>query len=179
MLVVVPDAAAFVPTTGWRHLATHFVLALLTLRLPIFEIVLVRLPESREELIALVMAEDGLLLDESWAWDPSGRMLFRRQSKDVLTTKLPPPYSERWATLASDPAARRRVMRKILFVSLATVAALIGISTAAWRVTGDSDLLVAGLFFAGIVIVGVTGGLVVASRAGKQLGDDVARYLVV
>jgi hypothetical protein len=72
MLIVVDDIAAFVPTTPWRHLAGQLVLALLTIRLPLFKISLVRLLESREELVALVRAEGGAILDETWAWDPSG-----------------------------------------------------------------------------------------------------------
>lgn len=163
-IVVVANTAAFVPTTPWRHLLWRLVGALLIIRLPLVRITLARLPRTPEELVALAQAEDGFLIDESWGWDPSGRLLIRTGGREVLMSRLPPQHAARWTILAADPAARKRTIRTILMGSLAAAAALAGLGALVWRLTGNIDFLISGLFFAGLLAVSAAIGIGAASR---------------
>ena len=164
-ILVVGNVAAFVPTSPWRHLALRLLGGLLTVRVPLVRIVLARPPRSRDELVAMAHAEGGFVIDETWAWDPSGRMLIRAGGQDILMSRLPLEQRARWATMASDPIARQRVLRKVVSGGLAVALVLAGAGALAWRLTGNVDFLVAGLSFAALVAIAVAGGVYGASRA--------------
>lgn len=114
-----------------------------------------------------------MLLDSSWSWVARGRALTRAEGGDyvTLTKRLPDALLALWPDApAASPAQRRRLQRKVLAVGGAVVAVLAGAGAAAWRLTGESDFLVAGLSFAGLVAVRVGGGLIAAARLSSGAG---------
>jgi hypothetical protein len=168
-VVIGRDAAAFVPTTGYKHIAAQIALGLVATRLSLSrtELDADDSPELAGELAALAGARGGFLLDERWSWARRGLALTRPDGGDYLTIDHDPPsaYIDRWASLPAAPAAelRRRIARVVrVAVAAAVLLAAAGIVT--WRLTANADFLTAGLSFAGMIIIPTVIGVVLAGK---------------
>lgn len=162
-------AAGFVPTTRWRHLVTEVLLGLFVDRVRVTKVEMEATDSEflAEELAEVMRRQGGFFLDEHWSWVLPGRTLIRLPGQDYLTIQgLAPPTHVlgRWPVLPRDPTAYRRIVRKVgmgtgLICMLLVAAGLIG-----WRLTGNLDVLLAGLAWAVLIAGAVTAGLVVAAR---------------
>jgi hypothetical protein len=168
VMVVISDLAAFVPIAPWRGVAGQLLRALFSVRIPTTRVVLARLPASRDELVALVHANQGMFVDASWAWHPSGGMLVR--AGEVLITRLPQAHAPLWPRIADDPQARRAAMFKATIAMSVVAVALAGLGALARLITGDPDYLVAGLAYAGLVLVALAIALFAVSRTTDGAG---------
>jgi len=168
-VVISSQAAGFVPTGQWRHLALDLALGLVGTRVPLThtELEAVDAPSLADELGALVAQRDGFVLDHSWAWVFRGRWLGRLEGNGILhlADRLPESLAALWPDAPATPGAQqRRVRNGILAVGGALTAVLAGAGVAAWRLTGDSDFLTAGLSFAGLIAVSVVVGVIAGER---------------
>ena len=168
-VVIGRDAAGFVPTAQWRHIAAEIGLGLIATRVDLSRIALDAddEPALGPKLAAMIEHRDGLILDERWAWARPVRALVRTETGDTLTLDRDPPATclARWATLSPAPAAQtRRTVVRIAVGAGAIVAVLGGAGVAAWRVTDNVDFLIAGLSFAGLIAGSVITGLVIGSK---------------
>jgi len=176
-VVISQQTAGFVPTGEWRHLALDLASALVGSRVPLThsELEAVDAPSLADELGALVSQRDGVMMDSRWVWVLRGRWLARPEGKHILriADRLPDALSALWTDAPATSAAhQRRVRNGILAGGGAVVAVLAGAGVTAWRFTGDSDFLTAGLSFAGLIAVSVVVGVIAGERlkagAGKR-----------
>ena len=177
VIVVGHGGAAFLPTSGWNHLAWELLTSPLVARFRFVDLI-VDLPAGADMNAALHETAEkhgGFFIDDGWTWTPSQRWLTRPDFEGVvsLSSRPPPDFAARWAPGASPSAATLRyVFRRVATVGVSAAAVLVISGYVAWKSTGDVDYLVAGISYAAIVIIAVVVGLVAASRAlGRPRGS--------
>jgi len=167
-VVIGEHAAAFVPSSSWRHLVLEMVLGLLASPTSLSEIEIEALDshELADDLAALARHRGGYVIDTGWAWARRGYALALPGGRGYLTIEDTPPPGcvERWADLPVDPGAVRRRIIKVLIASGASVAVLFVAGVAAWQITGNPDFMIAGSSYAGLILVTVVIGTVLARR---------------
>ncbi|MCY1054618.1 hypothetical protein [Nannocystis sp. SCPEA4] len=169
IVVIGQDAAAFVPTSDWHHLAVELVVGMFFQRVHLsrLEIDARDTPALASELAELVRNRGGFLLDERWSWTLRGRALWRAESKECLQLKAEPRAEgiARWPVLATRPAAElRRMYVKILALGGVVSGLIAGAGAVAWQVSSNVDYLIAGTVFAVLVAGSVVAGVVLAKR---------------
>lgn len=169
IVVIGQDAAAFVPTSDWHHLAVELVVGMFFQRVHLsrLEIDARDTPALASELAELVRNRGGFLLDERWSWTLRGRALWRAESKEFLQLKAEPRAEgiARWPVLATRPAAElRRMYVKILAIGGVVSGLIAGAGAVAWQVSSNVDYLIAGTVFAVLVAGSVVAGVVLARR---------------
>jgi len=167
-VVIGEHAAAFVPSSSWRHVVLEMVIGLLASPMSLSEIQIEALDshELADELAALARHRGGYVIDTGWAWARRGYALALPGGCGYLTIEDTPPLVcvERWADLPVDPGAVRRRIIKVLIAGGASVAVLFVAGVAAWQITGNPDFMIAGSSYAGLILVSVVIGMVLARR---------------
>ncbi len=167
-VVISNESACFLPSEPWHNALFELALGLVVTRVNLTEtsISAIESPALSEEISQAVRVRDGLFLDSSWAWIGGRTWLSQASSKTLLTLRDPVPaaLAERWPRQAASPEKLRSTKVRVLRVSLGVVATLLGTGIIAWRLTHNSDYLIAGISFASLVGISVAGGLFVASR---------------
>jgi hypothetical protein len=176
-LVIGREVAGFVPTTRWRGLAIEIVLGLIAHRVKLSEIELDAddSPSLASELEGLVGRRGGFLLGDDWSWTRRGKALARSHARDYLTIEDDPPaaFLARWPVLRKAPAAEQlRVRMRVLSIGGAMSAFAGAAGVVSWHLTGNSDFLIAGLGWAGVIAAAVTTGWLLARRDARREGDD-------
>ncbi|WP_434427108.1 hypothetical protein [Nannocystis pusilla] len=169
IVVIGRDLAAFIPTSQWRQLGVELVIGLFfqRVRLSRIDIDARDTPALAGELAELVRQRDGFLLDERWSQAFGGRALWRAESEECvrLTARPPAEALARWPALAAPPPAElRRMFIKVLAIGGAAAGLIAAAGVVAWRLSSDSDYLIAGIAYAVIVGGSAVGGAVLARR---------------
>ena len=164
MVVIVDGIAAFVPLTEWQSLAGGTLAAVAYLR--VSKIAMLDMPQSVDELRALVETHQGLWLDQAWAWSMPGRMLIRTTPPSMVSVRLREPHARLWAARPLDEGAAA-LLKKLLAVGVILALVLVGGGGVAWQVTGDPEYLQAGIGYAVLLVIL---GLGVAYQMGKLPG---------
>jgi hypothetical protein len=165
-VVIGAEIAGFVPTSDWRHLAAEVAIGLVAspLTLADSELDAADSPALASELAALVERRGGFLVDGEWSWAQRGEALARTiddvEQRIALDDDPPAAYVARWSVRAPISRARQRRLRQRAVSIAGTVTAVIaGAGVVGWRATGNSDFVVAGLVWAGLIAGGVGLGL--------------------
>ncbi|MDC0666469.1 hypothetical protein [Nannocystis radixulma] len=169
IVVIGQDAAAFVPTSNWHHLAVELVVGMFFQRVHLsrLEIDARDTPALANELAELVRNRGGFLLDERWSWTLRGLTLWRAESKEFLQLKAEPRAEgiARWPVLATRPAAElQRMYVKIVAIGGVVSGLIAGAGAVAWQVSTNVDYLIAGTVFAVLVAGSVVAGVILAKR---------------
>lgn len=176
-VVIGPEVAGFVPTGKWRNLAGEIALGLVAVRVDLTRLGLnvldpVTLPE---ELARLIREREGLFLDAEWAWTPGGptsrKGAMLKRGSDTLVIKDTPPEAvmRRWQRIALEEDVQGQATLRRILLALAAVALLLAAGgVIGWRVSGNTDYLVAGLAFGGLIGGSTLAGVILGKRLAKQ-----------
>lgn len=169
LVLIAPSSTAFVPIGAWTHLAVEAVLGMFSGRMRFVDLALY-VPDGDDLEQALRDAarrHGGFMIDESWTYLPAQRWLSRPDTDGLvwIEREPPAPLTSRWPRTPLRSAAQLRGIRnRIAGIAGIVVAALVVAGVVAWRLTGDSDYLIAGLAYAVMIGGAVVGGFVVAQR---------------
>lgn len=163
VVVIVDGVAAFVPRTGWYGVAVGALSAASVLA--VTEVLMMDVPQSVEVLRGLVASTDGFYLDRrSWAWSTRGQFLTCVDPPSMVSVRLPQPHSDMWADRPATPQ-QRTLLRTFAVVGAVLFAVFLGGGVLGWRVTGDTDHLISGGWFAAMVLIVAAGVYWKAPRA--------------
>jgi hypothetical protein len=172
VVLIGPRSAAFVVVGGWTHLAWKLVMSLVRVRFRFVDLA-IDIPTHGDLDQALQDAVDrhgGFIIDGDWTYASSQRWLLRpggAAAEGIVWIERPPPESltTRWLPVPPPTPERLRWIRNRVAAVAAVVVTVFGVvGLAAWRLTGDLDYLVAGLFYAALVGGSVVAAVIVAER---------------
>lgn len=176
VVLISPSSAAFVVVGGWTHLAWKLVTFPLQVRFRFIDLAID--VQSRGDLdLALqdaVARHGGFIIDDDWTYASSQRWLVRPGAEGIVLLEHPPPESltSRWLPVPPPSPAKFRWIRNRIAAVASTITAVLGLAgLAAWRLTGDAQYLVAGLFYAALVGGSVLAAIVVAERRMAATGS--------
>lgn len=177
VVLIGPSSAAFVVVGGWTHLAWKLATFPLWVRFRFVDLA-IDIPSHGDLDLALqdaVVRHGGFIIDHDWTYAPPQRWLLRPGAEGIVWIERPPPESltSRWLPVPPPSPARFRWIRNRIAAGAAMITAVLGLAgLAAWRLTGDAEYLVAGLFYAALVGGSVLGAIVVAERRMARAGNQ-------
>lgn len=154
MVVIVGNLAAFIPLGDWEGRVGSTLTMVSSLH--VSKVAMLPIPQSANELRALMMANMGFILDQSWVWAIPGTMLTSPDAALMVSMgkKLRKPYINLWQV--SDRT--QEVAGKVFKAIAAIVVAILTISVAAWWHTGNIELLQAAFCYT--LMFAIIGGVV-------------------
>jgi hypothetical protein len=173
VIIVGHSGAAFVPTSGWKHLLWELFASPFIARFRFVDLV-VDMPadaDTSTALHAVAAKHGGFFIDDDWRWTPSQRWLTRPDVEGVVSlARHPPPhFAARWAPTAAPLAATvRYVFRRVASIGLVGATTIFVAGYVAWKWSGDADYLVAGISYAAILTIAIVTGLVLGKRALRK-----------
>lgn len=176
VVLIGPSSAAFVVVGGWTHLAWKLAAAPFLVRFRFVDLA-IDVPRHGDLDLALqdaVARHGGFVIDHDWTYAASQRWLLGPGTEGIVWIERPPPESltSRWLPVPPPSPARFRFIRNRVAAGAAVITTVLGLAgLAAWRLTGDADYLVAGLFYAVLVGGTVIGALVLAERQMARAGN--------
>jgi hypothetical protein len=167
VVLIGPSSAAFVFAGGWTHLAWKLLTSPFLVRFRFVDLAVDAHGDVDLALADAVARHGGFIIDGDWTYASSQRWLLRPGAEGIVWLERPPPesLSSRWLPVPPPSPARFRWIRNRIAAVAATITAVIGVAgVAVWRLTGDAEYLVAGLFYAVLIGGSVLIALVVAQR---------------
>lgn len=177
VVMIGPSSAAFVFIGSSTHLAWRLITAPFLTRFRFVDLA-IDVPTGGDVDLALHDAVDrqgGFIIDSEWTYASSQRWLLRPGTDGIVWIERPPPESlaSRWLPVPPPTPARFRLIRNRIAAVASMIVAVIGVAgVAVWRQTGDSDYLVAGLFYAALIGAAVLVGLAMAQRRMAAAGQS-------
>lgn len=171
------EVAGFVPTDQWHHLAGEILLGLVATRVPLtrLELDVQSAASLTQDLARLVDQRDGFLMDSGWEWIPGGPLSLKgamlKQGRDTLVVEDTPPEAamHRWKRATPQEDSKGQTTLRRLLLGMASVALLCAAAgMIAWRLTGNTDYLVAGLSWSGLIGGSTLVGVIFGKRLAKQ-----------
>jgi hypothetical protein len=167
VVLIGPSSAAFVVVGGWTHLAWKLLTAPFLVRFRFVDLAIDAQVDVDLALADAVARHGGFVIDGDWTYASSQRWLLRPGAEGIVWLEHPPPesLSSRWLPVPPPTPARFRWIRNRIAAVAATVTLVIGVAgVAVWRLTGNADYLVAGLFYAVLIGGSVLIALIVAQH---------------
>ena len=169
VVLIGPSRTAFVVTEGWTHLGIRLLTFPTRVRFRFVDLA-IEMPSIDDldlALESLVARHGGVMLDDTWTYAAPQRWLVQPGGGGVVRLERPPPPNvvDRFrAAPLPTPERVRWIRNRIGAVLLAIAGALVVAGLAAWRLTGEVDYLVAGSFYAGLIVIAGVVALIVIRR---------------